>query len=62
MFLKEEGMKPAEIYCRMLAECGDLAPYDYHLFWPVKDTLRESNFSSDEVVTVALHEWHQLQP
>jgi hypothetical protein len=50
VFLNAEGMKPAEIYRRMLTQYGDLAPCDYHLFWPVKDAIRESHFSSAEEV------------
>jgi hypothetical protein len=35
----------------------DLAPSDFHLFWPLKDALRRRNLRSDEEVKKAVHDW-----
>ena len=40
----------------------DLAPFDYHLFGPLKDALRGRRFPSDEGVKEAVHEWLAAQP
>jgi transposase len=40
----------------------DLAPSDFHLFWPLKDALRGRHFRSDEEVTEAVHDWLEQQP
>jgi transposase len=40
----------------------DLAPSDFHLFWPLKDALRGRHFRSDEEVKEAVHDWLEQQP
>jgi hypothetical protein len=42
--------------CRMLAHSSDIAPCDYHMFWPLKDALRGYNFSSGEEIKMVVHE------
>jgi hypothetical protein len=37
----------------------DLAPSDFHLFWPLKDALRGRHFRS---VKEAVHDWLAQQP
>jgi len=40
----------------------DLTPSDYHLFGPLKEALRGRQFTSDEEVKEAVHEWLAAQP
>ena len=40
----------------------DLAPFDYHLFDPLKETLRGRRFTSDQEVKEAVHAWLAAQP
>jgi hypothetical protein len=40
----------------------DLAPSDFHLFWPLKDALHAHHFKSDEEVKEAVHDWLPQQP
>jgi hypothetical protein len=40
----------------------DLAPLDYHLFDPLKDTLRGCYFASDQEVIEVVHAWLITQP
>jgi len=40
----------------------DLAPSDYHLFYPLKEALKGRRFTSDEEVKEAVHEWLAAQP
>jgi hypothetical protein len=40
----------------------DLAPSDFHLFWPLKDALRGCHFRSDEEIKEAVHDWLAQQP
>lgn len=40
----------------------DLAPSDYHLFGPLKETLRGRRFTSDQEMKEAVHAWLAAQP
>ena len=40
----------------------DLAPSDFHLFGPLKKSLRGQHFSSDEEVKTAVRKWLKTQP
>ena len=40
----------------------DLASSDYHLFGPLKETLRGRRFTSDQEVKEAAYAWHAAQP
>jgi hypothetical protein len=40
----------------------DLAPSDFHHFWPLKYSLRGCHFRSDEEVKEAMHDWLAQQP
>jgi hypothetical protein len=40
----------------------DLAPCDYHIFGPLKETLGENTFQSDEEVHETGHERIHMQP
>jgi histone-lysine N-methyltransferase SETMAR len=39
-----------------------LAPSDFHLFGPLKESLRGRKFNLDDDVQLAVHEWHREQP
>ena len=39
----------------------DLAPSDFHLFGPLKESLRGRHFSSDEEVRTAVRKWLKIQ-
>jgi hypothetical protein len=38
------------------------APSDFHMFGPIKESLRERRFSSDEEVIGAVQNWLKTQP
>ena len=40
----------------------DLAPSDFHVFQPLKETMRRTFFRSDEEVQQVVHEWLNSQP
>ena len=40
----------------------DLAPSNFHLFVPLKESLREQHFSSDGEVKTAVRKWLKTQP
>ena len=40
----------------------DLTPSDFHLFGPLKESLRGRYFSNDEEVKTALRKWLKTQP
>jgi hypothetical protein len=40
----------------------DLAPSDFHLFWPLKDALRGRHFKSNEEEKEVVHDWLVQQP
>ena len=40
----------------------DLAPSDFHLFGPLKESLRGQHFSSNEKVKTAIRKWLKMQP
>jgi [histone H3]-lysine36 N-dimethyltransferase SETMAR len=40
----------------------DLAPSDYHLFGPLKESLRGRRFTSDDAIKEAVHSWLVAQP
>ena len=40
----------------------DLAPSDFHLFGPFKEALRGRQFSRDDDVKAAVHQWLRAQP
>ena len=40
----------------------DLAPSDFHLFGPLKESLRGRHFSSDKEVKTAVRKWLKTQP
>ena len=40
----------------------DLAPSDFHLFGPLKESLRGGHFSSDEEVKTVVWKWLKTQP
>ena len=40
----------------------DLALPDFHLFWPLKESLKGRHFSSDEKVKTAVRKWLKTQP
>jgi len=40
----------------------DLAPSDFHVFGPLKQTMGGKSFRSDEEVQQAVHEWLHSQP
>jgi histone-lysine N-methyltransferase SETMAR len=44
------------------AHSPDLAPSDFHLFGPLKNALRGSQFADDDVVKEAVHDWLRNQP
>ena len=37
-------------------------PSDFHLFGPLKESLRERHFSSDEEVRIPVRKWLKTQP
>ena len=40
----------------------DLAPSDFHLFEPLKESLRGRHFFNDEEVKTAVRKWLKAQP
>ena len=40
----------------------DLAPSDFHLFGPLKESLRGRHFFNDEEVKTAVRKWLKTQP
>ena len=40
----------------------DVAPSDFHLFGPLKESLRRRHFSSDKEVKTAVRKWLKTQP
>ena len=40
---------------------SELAPFDFHLFGPRKESLRGRHFSSDEEVKTAVRKWLKTQ-
>jgi hypothetical protein len=51
-----------DLKLEVLPHPPDLAPSDFHLFWPLKDALRGRHFRSDEKVKEAVHDWLAQQP
>jgi hypothetical protein len=52
--LNEEWMKPNEIYLRIPAHSQDLALFDYHRLWLLKDALRRRHYLLDEEVKISM--------
>jgi histone-lysine N-methyltransferase SETMAR len=40
----------------------DLVPSDFHLFRPLKEAVRGRQFSCDDDVKAAVHQWLHAQP
>ena len=49
------------IHKRLCAVYGSCAPSDFHLFGPLKDTLRGTRFEDDESVIRAVRTWLREQ-